>query len=294
MCAQELSTRLAAASSIAGFQGALRPYNLKAGTGPELLRVYIALHDSLNDDDEDVRQKGADTTSWVFSTPVSADGPVEAINLSLGPVVAKTRLSNFLALNYHESTPLFSEAIQRLTGMMPEGKDLSDRKGDQVVVTNSGDDRLNTHLTPVKESLLEAMKEDRSLFVEEKQNLFIDEVKESEMWARLIQELSAVALKPRVVSALKSWVKEGLESLIETARDATDGPLGWTSKPEVYTLGMRVILAAEVVMYWARKGVTDVEGGETEMLLQELLKVGIQSSLHVLWLQRIQEAIEKT
>src|SRR5690606_17180072 len=94
----------------------------------------------------------------------------------------------------------------------------------------------------------EERKEDTALFSQEKQNLYKDDVMDTVFWANLLRSLSSRPIPSVYVSDLTAWVLDGLSVLTETAKNEVDGPLGWTNKAEVFTLGFRVICAADVVL----------------------------------------------
>lgn len=83
---------------------------------------------------------------------------------------------------------------------------------------------------------------------------------------------------------------DGLAALTETARREGDGALGWTSKAEVFALGMRVICAAEVVLGWKVEG---VEAGSVRRTLRELVDVRSGEGVHGLWVEKIEAVLER-
>lgn len=233
--------------------------------------MYLALYDTLNDDDEEIRDTGADIVSWILSPTLA-----EFTSQSLLPPAASFRFSIFLAQDYSGSPELFIQAICRLTGQTIETGSMRNSRSTTAVL-----------LTPVHNLLASARKEDNSLFVEEKQNLFIDEVKEAETWSRVLQQLSKSACDKTVAADFSVWVVRGIDALTETAKSEVDGPLGWTSKPEVFTLGMRVILGAGVVQHWSTTGVVGAAEFCVLERLEKLRAAGQESLLHETWIEII-------
>lgn len=132
------------------------------------------------------------------------------------------------------------------------------------------------------------------LFVEEKQNLFIDDVREVDIWARALSKLSSDAYEETWLKIFSQWVSDGLSCFIETTNSATgkDGLLGWTSKPETFTLGVRLISAAAVLAskdFPAESHLSD-DKATLKTKLQSLLESGRAASLHEQWLSRIELA----
>ncbi len=272
---------MAAVASIKTFITVLQAHDSIPNTVPELLGVYLALYDALVDDDEDVRDQASVVVSSLLSVSRRYGDSKATTSPSLSSLAASPRLLLFLVREYNESVCLWSEAIQRLTGASLSVKNLPIKEPPTL------------QLRPVKVLLQEAMRTDNALFVEEKQNLFVDDVKEAEMWAGALADLNA---RPDAISksALGTWTLDGISALTVTIRNNVDGPLGWTSKPEAFTIGIRVILAAkllldghEIVDSPARKERQE----KCRDSLSTFLDVGRENMVHDLWLQRIEEVI---
>ena len=151
-------------------------------------------------------------------------------------------------------------------------------------------------LRPVADFSLEARTTSTVVFVEERQNLYIDTVSEAESWAGLLLQLDPDAWPSRLVSDLETWSVEGLEHIIETLQEGVDGALNLTSKAEVFTLFTRVLQAAKVVIM--RRGThPSREGNGKEhvcaRLLEKLLDWGRSRQLHDLLLYRIETILEE-
>ncbi|KAI9870465.1 MAG: hypothetical protein M1830_004221, partial [Pleopsidium flavum] len=160
---KDFSTRYAAVSSVKAFKAVLRPMGGVPNTSSALLDVYLALYDTLNDDDEEVRDLGADIVSWIVSTT-----PLHYPSQSLVPLAASLRFSKFLANTYSTSSNLFVQATKRLIGQTEDHYCLD--------IIRSEDNAVKAmKIQSVHDLLISARTEDTSLFVQEKQNLFIDE-----------------------------------------------------------------------------------------------------------------------
>ena len=277
---QDLSTRLAVVSSLECFKTGLRPFDLEASTDPRLLRIYLAIYDTLLDDDDDVRSKGAAIVSWILSDPIKPESGEPLIgDVSLCPPAAVVWLLEFMCTSYGYSERFFAECISRLTGMNLVDSTKSYNASD----AQCSMDNLSLYLIPVRNLLTVARKEDSSLFVEEKQNLYKDPVQEAERWAGAIHLLSPLTFQPRFASQFERWALEGLECLTKVASNELDGPLGWTSKPEVFVLGMRVLKAVEVVKTWAGQGLTTCSLEHLDVLT----KKWNTSNVHPLWTNKL-------
>ncbi|KZF21661.1 hypothetical protein L228DRAFT_283801 [Xylona heveae TC161] len=299
----DFSTRYAGVSSIEGFKPGFRNFDQSPRTSPLLLALYIALYDTLNDDDEEIREKGAEVVAWILNSSSSTSAKPKSTQLQpqaqslIIPPAASSLLMDFL------STPLSSYAISPL--LLAEG--MSRVAGQRYFTARSQlshsspnimDPKLN--LVRAESSLADALKEDDSLFVEEKQNLYIDEVREAEAWAELLMRLdptssSASNSSPENFAYFAKWIVDGLSALTETSKQrGMDGPLGWTAKPDVFTVGMRVICGAKVILSWsapiqvAKATEMNALVGEVRDAVQLLVETGRKAALHGMWMERLE------
>lgn len=281
---QEFTTRYAAVASLSAFAGVLRQSGGAARMDPVFLEVYLVLYDMLNDDDEELRDIAAATASWVLS--YSTVSPSKAV--SLAPLNAARLLVQFIIDNYAESRVLYHKVLQYISGQIPRISDLPVQRAT---------------LTPVANLITEYRKESMVLFVEEKQNLFIDEVREIELWSSVVTRLTAVPLlhneNDLLLQDRRKWVLEGLVYLSETVANDTekDGLLGWSSKPEIFTLGVRIISIAAALI---SKRVNEQEGvfvtGEYQRELEEKIGLALERGYEAFWneewLLRLRAALE--
>jgi hypothetical protein len=183
-----------------------------------------ALYDSLNDDDDEIRDFSALTVSRLLKK-------------SLVPLAARLELVEYV-YSYLGRTSSFSrEVVRRMTGSYAYCS--------------------QKYLAPVKLQLARVLYEDDSLFVEEEQNLFIDEVREAKLWTKFFEgveldgttwrwaEIQRVWAEPH--TELAFWVKDGLGTLIKIL-DEEDEALGGISKPAVFAIFMRVLLCANAII----------------------------------------------
>lgn len=145
--------------------------------------------------------------------------------------------------------------------------------------------QLHTALTP-----------DKSLFAIERQNLYRDGAREARQWCRVLCRTDVNACPSALLARLEALALEGLDALIvEAGRQGRDGPLGWTAKPEVFCLGVRVVCAAEVVLEWRTKSRrVGTRGSVVRMKLQQLVDVGGRTGLHPVWMEQAQQILNKS
>ena len=249
--------------------------NVKFREDQGMLEVYLVLYDTLNDDDEDVRDQGAATASTILSRAGCRDLEESPICLSLSPPAAKRRLSEFVENQYHVSTALHERAIERLVGAR------------RLHVES------RNQLPPVSQISAAARKPQTAVFVEEKQNLYIDHVREAETWAEVLTGLHADSWDIDVTSALHEWVAGGLSHFRELFEDQVDGPLGPTSNQDIFTLMMRVLLAAKVLI--SRVPPREVNGDASASTCENLLRIfydqGGKWGLHPLLLTVMEDVL---
>ncbi|KAJ5742420.1 uncharacterized protein N7511_011439 [Penicillium nucicola] len=270
----EFTTRFAAVASVGSFARALRPSGAKPRVDPVLLNTYLVLYDMLNDDDEELRDMSASTASWVLSHSfVSPDADV-----TLAPLNASALLAQFIVASYSDSTLLGQQVLLYLTGQQPR-LSASDNK---------------TRLAPVANLLAEYRQESTVLFVEEKQNLFIDEIREAEVWSQGLTHLQQSAFQRTSLQQISIWASEGLTYMASLLKekDGQDGLMGWVSTPEAFTLGYRVIAIASALTspdFSGPQGMVDPKEITHSLVL--LLTAGRAASVHGDWLSRIQRSL---
>lgn len=262
-------------SSLQSFSRGFRPLGNAPRVDSVLLDVYLILYDLLNDDDDEVRDVAASTTSWVLS--YSSVSPGAAV--VLGPLNASLLLATFITEHYSDSAQFARRMIRYLTG--------------QERRISGSDDQ--THLVAVSDLITGYRQESTVLFMEEKQNLFIDDVREVDVWSQVLVHLKRNACPETLIRQLSCWVSEGLQYLLSLfAHDAgQDGLLGWLSKSESYALGVRIISisAALGLQAFAVPEFMEVEQQVLRTQLQSLLEAGQLASIHDQWLLRIQSGL---
>ena len=256
---------------------------------PQLFEVYLALYDSLIDDDEDVRDQGAKVVSTILSVTMSSADNKSTTNLSLSPPAARKGWLQFLCEGYRSSMLLCMESVRRLTGLKLGPLRSFIKIQENESLTTKGKPVL--HLRPVVDLALEARTTSTVVFVEERQNLYIDTVSEAEAWAELLFRLEPEAWPSSVASELEVWTMEGLAHILETLQESIDGALSPTSKPEIFTLFTRVFLAAKVLILHGGLHVCTKGKGKEHVyvaLLEKILVLGRLRLFHDLVLHRVE------
>lgn len=201
----------------------------------------FALYDTLNDDDDEIRNLSAETVSAL-------------LRKSLVALAAQVGLAEYISKMHVRARSFAWNVVCRMTGSKLETVD-----------------NIRFRLQPIGSQLSGAMEDDDSLFVEEEQNLFIDEVREAKLWSRIFEETALDTWNweradfdientwSQPHAAVAAWVMEGLLALNALlAKD--DGPLGWTSKPTVFALATRLLLSANAIIQRHEGLVTSATG----------------------------------
>ena len=232
---------------------------------PEDLQVKycLAVYDCLLDDDEDVRAIGAQVAVKIVK---GLDVVKESDDVV--PDVAARMLTSHLSSAFSSSTTLAHGCCSRTLG--------------QHAITG---------ITSPKALLQRLLQAETTLFDEEKQNLYLDDVKEAKLWSQLFLSMSKEACSQGLVDVLCPWAMEGIEALTTKAEADEDGALGWATNPEVLTLGMRVLCTTNVLLGWSAAQKVDLDRSALIESLRRLGAVGKQADLPGLWMQTIDQIL---
>jgi hypothetical protein len=169
----------------------------------------LALYDTLNDDDDEIRDAGAKIVS-------------KMMGICLVPMAAAEKLLPWCFQLLGDEKIFCLAVLSRLTGS--EGT-LFDSQ-------------------PAMEQLQLAIKSDDALFVEEEQNLYVDQVREMFNWNAQVV-VAKGPLWEQILDQLAAWAADGLTEILSLVEFHA---FGWTSKPKVFSICMRIILGAKLVL----------------------------------------------
>jgi hypothetical protein len=265
--------RMAAASAIRSFAAAVRS---AAGGDSAYLPFLLALYSTLIDDDDEIRDVGAAATALVTSPHNHAHPPQPLV-----AVDAADALLSWLREHFGHTNEFKAYVVCRLVG-------------DPLIALDIGVQDLTAWTSP-EQLFAEALEVDESLFAVEEQNLFIDEVRETQRWAHVFMALprdydptegdGAVAGKVLIMDssldALKGWTEKALDALVGLV-GLDDGPLGWASRADAFALCHRVLVCGKVM--------AELLGGEGVLISDSLARVrdlGQGSRLHGLLLSAL-------
>lgn len=245
------------------------------GSDASFLPFFLALYATLIDDDEEIREVGAIATAQVMcSTSNASPQPPVAVD-------AADALLGWLRTGFGHTNEFEAYVACRLIG-------------DPLITIDIGVQDLKSWGSPDAQ-FSEALKVDESLFAVEEQNLFIDEVRETERWAVVFRDLpwdfdelengKRVLIMDSSLSELRKWTVEALRVLaaeIEARRD--DGPLGWVSNPAAFALCHRVLTCGNIV-----SGLLAQQDDTFAPLLDRIKEIGGQTRFHGLLLSTVND-----
>ena len=225
------------------------------------VKYCLTVYDCLLDDDEDVRAIGSQVAVRIVK---GLDVVTESDDVV--PDVAAHMLTSYMRSTFSDSAILAFGCCRRILGQ-----------------------HVSPQMSYPERLLQRALQADTTLFGEEKQNLYLDEIKEAQLWSSVLNSTSKGACSRELVDTLNSWAMEGIECLTTKAEVEEDGALGWATNPEVLTLGMRVLCTIDVLLSWSAAHKIDLDNSALIERLQRLASVGAQADLPGLWMQTIGE-----
>ncbi|KAG8212344.1 Cell cycle-associated protein [Trichophyton interdigitale] len=247
------TTRFAAVTSLNSLVIGLRAANVQFSETPILIDVMFVLYDMLNDDDVEIREA---------ATLVASKALADDLTVFRLPAASASAIAALLTRQYAGSSRVFEGALQRFLGA-------------------PGQQRL---CVPVAETLDKAINESTALFAEEKQNLYIDEVREIKLWSQHLVQLENAAINCSLYENFNTWVMDELDSLTQLAAEKPkDSLLGWASNIDVFVTGIRVLYGAKILLLTHRSVSIDVNTIELTNKLQALYTCTYTSELNPAW-----------
>ncbi|KAI1393468.1 putative death-receptor fusion protein-domain-containing protein [Hypoxylon trugodes] len=254
MAERTFDTRMAAVCAMRSFSTNTTNEFTTAASDPQHLPWLLALYDAINDDDDEVR-----------ATAASAAAPILS-NQHLVSVEAGQRLLQWLAIHYSTADEFRAHVACRMIEHIPPSN-------------YSNAISFLENWIPAEVQLKEAMRFDDSLFVIEEQNLYIDEVRETRRWRDVFESLPPSPSFSEPESTLHEWTLAGLITISRlVGSEARYGPLGWTSKPEVFAICARILISAAALVATGNSGSKDILD-EMRQFRDEGRRVGIHGLL---------------
>ncbi|KAK5627756.1 hypothetical protein RRF57_003471 [Xylaria bambusicola] len=242
MADRTFDTRIAAVAAINSFSSIVEfPEETSEtnipGIQPAHLPWIVALYDALTDDDVEVREAAAEAASPLLGSP-------------LVPAEAGARLLCWLGEHFRHEPNFLMHVAGRMVGHNFGSASFAATSAP----TGDSTEASGVSWVSAKEQLTEAMRFDDALFVIEEHNQYIDEVREATRWTDVFLTSRSCGAREAFINASKAlgeWTLDSLRTLIEIAQSESvvggDGPLGWTSKPQVFAICARILLSASAL-----------------------------------------------
>lgn len=270
----DFSTRHAAVLSLKTFFYCARLLGLITSQNHSFFfDLYLVLYDTLNDDDEELRDIGADAASMILSEWNKLHG-----NPAVGKIVPLAAADQFIAFLGSCTTSDDDDSMRTLS------REVRNRV--------LGDALNNGFLLPVSNILSSIDQQKTALFEEEKQNLFIDDIREVKRWSDLLASVT-FADRRKLVLELYPWVSSGLSVLTEALKPrGTDGLLGWTSKADIYVLGMRILYITQALFKQKNPGDANYSQAHLRMKVQNFIRSAYEADAHSDWISLAEKVLE--
>jgi hypothetical protein len=250
----EVDTRENAAITLQGFclrradmivQPAFRE---NYGFATVALDIFLLVYDQLNDDDDIIGNRATQTALALIQKwePDSQNGDERDKKYPerLCRVASRQKMFDLMFAKFPESPQLFEVALQRLVigsrCRLPLG-----RSSIPDLFRLSVQQRLDQ----IKDSMSE-------LFVEEKQNLYLDEYEEIQTWGKHLSSLWVKSNSRAVLDYALPWCVAGFKLVLDLLKEEKDKrtaqgvmfhPLGSSYHPDVLVLMLRVIKLEHVI-----------------------------------------------
>jgi hypothetical protein len=213
--------RLAATSALRSFY---KRYNEVTNVDNlnHLLPSLFAVYTALNDDEEEIRKRGA-----MIAGKITGD--------CMTPPAAANSLRKYMTGRYSTSILFAQAATDRIFGHS---------------YTSTGNVDEETSAANVRQKIESAFVVDDELFAVESQNLWIDQAGEAIKWSKAFGEIDTDIFKndADALRSLTSYANIGLEILINILKEREDGAFGWSSKPEAFTACTRIICCVNTIL----------------------------------------------
>ena len=164
------------------------------------------LYDQLNDDDEDIRSIAQETAYCVMGNAASK----RQWALPVSSLAARRQLVGFLAVRNCEDLRLVRLCLLHLAG-----NSLGEVLPSQVTVNMIFGVSVAERLEVICSSM-------DDLFAEERQNLYVDELEEIEVWSELLHRCRFSTLPQRWMQVILNWTSNGLDVVMTTVQSGKE------------------------------------------------------------------------
>lgn len=195
----DFPTRLSAATALSTYIRYMQYSEATAQSQDIRLRVLLILQGLLNDDDEDVRLEAVSAARQLKLHRIPA-----VDSLGLCALAARESLLEELIQHYGQTTALSEAAMVKLMRVGQTGNNAIQTDNVAVLFKNS-----------VATILLRIRKARNDLFAEERQNLYIDDIREIYSWTRILHRCRFSSSIKEQTEAVLEWTSKGLNQVLQ-------------------------------------------------------------------------------
>lgn len=252
----DMPTREVAAQAIFQFVNQIYCGGCLLSTVTNNLDLLVILYDLTQDDDKNIRSIAARTVcilsgSQCYDTLCS----LKANEVAVG-----------IIRQFHtHNTELTVLATKRLLG-------------------SRGNIERYCQRNPVSRVLERIIRASSDLFAEEKQNLYLDQLRNLQLWDDTLQKLDLARLSIEALTALVKWIEKGIECITNVVSD--DGgildsfPLGPTFNADIQIICIRVILLAGNLAKTNHPTTLEGNGAHIKRSLKQLHQIMVETGAH--------------
>jgi hypothetical protein len=270
----ESPTRLNAVQSLYFFRQCMTNSCVQISMKGKMALCFI-LYDLLDDDDQEIRDLAASTASFILTAASSSE------TLQLCPAAASSTFSTHQTECFGGQNEFHWSALSRLMFSHSD-------------IVGSPEEFKALSLRYAVEYQLElSQRASYDLFEEERQNLYLDDVREIEIWHAALSKISASCIDAGLIALVQDWTLGGLRQLTAALSDISSGPFGTLSKGEMVTLIFRIIQLADLSIQWDLDGDMGVLPRQAPLHLCELERL-VEASRRLPLQNRAQMALEES
>lgn len=197
------------------------------------ISILCILYDLLNDDDEEIRNRASDVVRCFRTSPA-----VQEVALACCPIVSRHLLVDYILAQPSGEDALHSQAVGRLLGVKAEAINPVAR-----IIAFCEENSVRDTMDSIRVGM-------DDLFAEEKQNLYIDDMAEIRLWARIAVATERQG-RDRLLTSLERWIRDGLQHisdlLIGSRLNSTTHSNGWIFEPQAELSIVRAIVLGRVL-----------------------------------------------
>ncbi|KIW77936.1 hypothetical protein Z517_07769 [Fonsecaea pedrosoi CBS 271.37] len=195
----DYSTRLSAITAISTYIERLQPVGALELRSSFRMRLLLVLYDLLNDDDDEIRFEATHAARGLQLQQLSAND-----NVGSSALAARESLLSELSRQFGQTSSLSEAAIVKIMSIGQIPSDSSSHVGPLPFFDTSLSSRLQS-----------ISKSKNDLFAEERQNLYMDDIREIKEWTEILHDGNYSFQTRDLSRSVMKWTLEGLEQVLQ-------------------------------------------------------------------------------